>query len=491
MHNIRDWCISRQIWWGHQIPAWTCEDCGEITVAMEDPTACGKCGGAHLTRDTDVLDTWFSSALWPFSTMGWPENTKLLKTFYPTATLVTGFDILFFWVARMMMMGLHFMDDVPFRDVYVHALVRDEHGKKMSKSKGNVIDPLNVIDAYGTDAFRFTLTAFAAQGRDIKMSEKRVEGYRNFINKLWNAARFALMHLQERVALPEKERLSVPDRWILSRLKGLIRETGQALDDYRFNDAAAMLYQFVWHEFCDWYLEAIKPALYGNQGEDRQHATLGVLWRVLHDTLILLHPVIPFVTEEIWEKFPGTEGSIMQATFPADAPAAETIAEDTQAEAAMQIITQVITGIRNIRGEMNIAPGLKLNATVQTNDGDVNAPLQAHQDLVSNLARLESLVIEPLGEKPKAAATAVIDGATIFVSLEGIIDFGQEAARLQKEIGKIDTELSALNNKLGNEDFLNKAPEAVVNKVKHQQAAFSEKRQALEMHLTRIEALAS
>jgi len=491
MHNIRDWCISRQIWWGHQIPAWTCEDCGEITVAMEDPTACSQCGAAHLTRDTDVLDTWFSSALWPFSTMGWPEHTKLLKTFYPTATLVTGFDILFFWVARMMMMGLHFMDDVPFRDVYVHALVRDEHGKKMSKSKGNVIDPLNVIDAYGTDAFRFTLTAFAAQGRDIKMSEKRVEGYRNFINKLWNAARFALMHIEERVALPEKERLSIPDRWILSRLKGLIRETGRALDDYRFNDAAAMLYQFVWHEFCDWYLEAIKPALYGNQGEDRRQATLGVLWRVLHDTLILLHPVIPFVTEEIWEKFPGTEGSIMQATYPGDAAAAETIAEDTQAETAMQIITQVITGIRNIRGEMNIAPGLKLNATVQTDDGDVNIPLQAHQDLVSNLARLESLVIAPMGEKPRAAATAVIDGATIFVSLEGIIDFGQEAARLQKEIGKIDTELSTLNKKLGNEDFLNKAPEAVVNKVKHQQAAFAEKRQALEMHLTRIEALAS
>ena len=343
----------------------------------------------------------------------------------------------------------------------------------------------------GTDAFRFTLTAFAAQGRDIKMSEKRVEGYRNFVNKLWNAARFALMHLQEPVALPEKERLSIPDRWILSRLKTVIRETGQALDDYRFNDAAAMLYQFVWHEFCDWYLEAIKPALYGNQGEDRQQATLGVLWRVLHDTLILLHPVIPFVTEEIWEKFPGTEGSIMQASFPADAPAAETIAEDTQAEAAMQIITQVITGIRNIRGEMNIAPGLKLNAIVQTDDADVNTPLQAHQDLVSNLARLESLVIEPMGKKPKAAATAVIDGATIFVSLEGIIDFGQEAARLQKEIGKIDTELSTLNKKLGNEDFLKKAPEAVVNKVKHQQATFSEKRQALEMHLTRIEALAS
>jgi valyl-tRNA synthetase len=491
MYNIRDWCISRQIWWGHQIPAWTCEDCGEITVAGEDPTVCSKCGSAQLTRDTDVLDTWFSSALWPFSTMGWPEHTRLLETFYPTATLVTGFDILFFWVARMMMMGLHFMDDVPFRDVYVHALVRDEHGKKMSKSKGNVIDPLNVIDVYGTDAFRFTLTAFAAQGRDIKMSEKRVEGYRNFINKLWNAARFALMHLQAPVALPEKTMLSIPDRWILSRLQRLIRETGQALDDYRFNDAAAMLYQFVWHEFCDWYLEAIKPALYGNQGEDRQQATLGVLWRVLHDTLILLHPIIPFVTEEIWEKFPGTEGSIMQATFPADAPTAGDIQEDTPAETAMGLIMQVITGIRNIRGEMNIPPALKLNVTVQTDDAEVQRQLQDHLELASNLARLESLTIEPVGPKPKAAATSVIDNATIFVSLEGIIDFSQEAARLKKEIGKVDSELTVLNKKLGNEDFLSKAPEAVVNKVKSQHQTYSEKREALETHLERIEALAS
>jgi valyl-tRNA synthetase len=491
MYNIRDWCISRQIWWGHQIPAWTCEACGETIVAMEDPTACTKCGDTRLTRDTDVLDTWFSSALWPFSTMGWPEHTKLLETFYPTATLVTGFDILFFWVARMMMMGLHFMGDVPFRDVYVHALVRDEHGKKMSKSKGNVIDPLNVIDVYGTDAFRFTLTAFAAQGRDIKMSEKRVEGYRNFINKLWNAARFALMHLTQEVELPARDRLSVPDRWILSRLNRLIDETGRALDDYRFNDAAAALYQFVWHEFCDWYLEAIKPDLYGNQGEDRQQATLGVLYRVMHDTLILLHPIIPFVTEEIWEKLPGTQSDIMQATFPADAPGAAEITEDATAENAMQLIMDVITGIRNIRGEMNIAPAMKLDVTVQTDDAHISGQLQAHQNLVTNLARLEHLTVASVGKKPRAAATSVIEGATLFVSLEGIIDFNQEAARLQKEIGKVDAELATLNKKLGNEDFLRKAPAAVVEKVKNQQAAFSEKRETLEMHLSRIEALAS
>ncbi len=491
MDNIRDWCISRQIWWGHQIPAWTCEACGETIVAMEDPTTCPHCGDNRLTRETDVLDTWFSSALWPFSTMGWPEQTKLLKTFYPTSTLVTGFDILFFWVARMMMMGLHFMGDVPFRDVYVHALVRDEHGKKMSKSKGNVIDPLNVIDVYGTDAFRFTLTAFAAQGRDIKMSEKRVEGYRNFINKLWNAARFALMHLTKPVDLARREQLSVPDRWILSRLRRLIEDTGRALDDYRFNDAAATLYQFVWHEFCDWYLEAIKPALYGNQGDDRQQATLGTLYRVLHDTLILLHPIIPFVTEEIWEKLPGTRGDIMRAAFPADAAGATDIIEDPAAETAMQLIMDVITGIRNIRGEMNIAPAMKLNVTVQTDDADIRRQLNDHQDLVANLARLEQMVVAPVGAKPRAAATSVIEGATLFVSLEGIIDFAQEAARLTKEIGKIDNELATLNKKLGNEDFLNKAPAAVVEKVKRQQAAFSEKRETLETHLARIEALAS
>ena len=259
MLNIKDWCISRQIWWGHQIPAWTCRECGELMVAMDAPDRCGKCAGTDLVQESDVLDTWFSSALWPFSTMGWPEQTDLLKTFYPTSVLVTGFDILFFWVARMMMMGIHFMGKVPFKDVYVHALVRDEAGKKMSKSKGNVIDPLVVIEQYGTDAFRFTLAAFAAQGRDIKMSERRVEGYRHFINKLWNAARFSLMHLDSGYDRIDEHHISLPDRWILARLDKVTGQVAQALDDYRFNEAAGAAYQFVWHEFCDWYLEAIKP----------------------------------------------------------------------------------------------------------------------------------------------------------------------------------------------------------------------------------------
>ncbi|MDJ0668842.1 MAG: valine--tRNA ligase, partial [Desulfobacterales bacterium] len=490
MHNIRDWCISRQIWWGHRIPAWTCQDCDEIIVAMEAPEVCRACNSRRLVRETDVLDTWFSSALWPFSTMGWPEQTPLLKTFYPTATLVTGFDILFFWVARMMMMGLQFMDDVPFRDVYVHALVRDEDGKKMSKSKGNVIDPLNVIEAYGTDAFRFTLTAFAAQGRDIKMSEKRVEGYRHFINKLWNAARFAGMHLNQPEALPPAAQLAVPDRWILSRMRTVIEETAAAIDGYRFNEAAALLYQFVWHEFCDWYLELSKPALYGNQGEEKAQAARGALWRVMHDMLILLHPLIPFVTEEIWSQLPGTQDSIMRATYPADNDQLPALATDREAEAAIATLMQVITGIRNIRGEMNIAPSLKLAVALQSDDGDIRRVVAGHEDLVINLARLEQLSVAPTGEKPKASATAVIDNATLYVSLEGIIDLQQEAARLRKEIAKVAAELEKLDKKLNNADFLNKAPENVVAKVKDKHAGFAEKSQALASHLERIQALA-
>lgn len=486
MYNIRDWCISRQIWWGHQIPAWTCEDCDELIVAMEAPSECSKCKGRRLVQETDVLDTWFSSALWPFSTMGWPEQTPLLKTFYPTSVLVTGFDILFFWVARMMMMGIHFMKDVPFKDVYVHALVRDEEGKKMSKSKGNVIDPLTVIEQYGTDAFRFTLAAFAAQGRDIKMSEKRVEGYRHFINKLWNAARFAMMNLEDGYGRIERSKLKVQDRWILSRLHSVTRSAADALDTYRFNDAAGLLYNFVWHEFCDWYLEIIKPTLYNTENRDPQQTTAAVLYRVLRDTLILLHPFIPFVTEEIWHKLPDTEGSIMQAAYPDKAADTDLIAFDAEAEMRMNMIIKVITGIRNIRGEMNIAPSLKLDVGIQSDESATRDTIADHQDIVSNLARLSSLKIEENGEKPPAAATAIIDNATIFVSLEGIIDFEKETERLQKEIKKVLTDLGPVDKKLGNENFLNKAPADVVAGVREKHAALMEKRSQLETHLEKI-----
>ena len=486
MNNIRDWCVSRQIWWGHQIPAWTCDECGEIVVAMEAPQSCPGCKGKRLVQETDVLDTWFSSALWPFSTMGWPNKTPLLQTFYPTSVLVTGFDILFFWVARMMMMGIHFMHDIPFKDVYVHALVRDEDGKKMSKSKGNVIDPLSVIDRYGTDAFRFTLAAFAAQGRDIKMSEKRVEGYRHFINKLWNASRFALMHLDRGYEEFNWENLSLPDRWIISRLRRVAAQVASDLDTYRFNEAAAALYNFVWHEFCDWYLEAVKPALYDNEGAEAKEAARATLWLVLQETLVLLHPFIPFVTEEIWHHMPGTNDSIMKAAYPAESVDPADITQHQETEFQMGILMDVITGIRNVRGEMNIAPSLKLNVLVQTEDTKTREVIESQRDLIISLARLDAFRIQDTGKRPASSATAVVNTATIFVSLEGIIDFAKETQRLEKEINKLEAELVTVSKKLSNEGFLGKAPADVIEKVREKQGVLLEKQNKIQTNLDRI-----
>jgi len=486
LENIRDWCISRQIWWGHQIPAWTCEACDEMIVSMDTPRSCTQCGGTKLVQETDVLDTWFSSALWPFSTMGWPEKTPLLKTFYPTSVLVTAFDILFFWVARMMMMGLQFMKDVPFTDVYVHALVRDEEGKKMSKSTGNVIDPLTVIEEYGTDAFRFTLAAFAAQGRDIKMSEKRIEGYRHFVNKLWNAARFALMHIDQPYEKINFKSLSLPDRWILSRLSRTTGAVAEALDSYRFNDAASEIYNFVWHEFCDWYLEAIKPALYEKKGPQKKTDALGVLWRVMYDTLILLHPFMPFVTEEIWHKMPGTRGSIMKAVFPADSQSHPDIRIENAAESEMNLVIEIISAVRNIRGEMNISPSVELKATVQTRDSKIKTIIERHREIIINLARLNAFGINEGSARPKSSATAVVGGVTLFVPLEGILDFSEEARRLAKEMNKLEKELAALSKKLENENFLTKAPRDVVEQVRAKHSGLQEKQQKLASHLKKL-----
>ncbi|MGD8470426.1 MAG: valine--tRNA ligase [Desulfobacteraceae bacterium] len=489
LENIRDWCISRQIWWGHQIPAWTCGGCNEMIVSMKTPRSCPQCGATELVQETDVLDTWFSSALWPFSTMGWPEKTPLLETFYPTSVLVTAFDILFFWVARMMMMGIQFMKEVPFKEVYVHALVRDEEGKKMSKSTGNVIDPLTVIEQYGTDAFRFTLAAFAAQGRDVKMSEKRIEGYRHFVNKLWNAARFALMHLDQPYEKIDFKNLSLPDRWILSRLNRATRTVAEALDSYCFNDAASGIYNFVWHEFCDWYLEAIKPALYEKEGSQKREITLGVLWRVMHDTLILLHPFMPFVTEEIWHKMPGTQGSIMKAEFPsADLNRPDTGIE-TEVESQMNLLIELISAVRNIRGEMNISPSISLAATVQTTDSSIKNITETHRDIIINLAKLGAFKVTENAARPKSSATAVMGGATIFVPLKGVIDFSKEALRLEKEMNKLEKELAGVSKKLANDNFLKKAPHDVVEQVKAKHAGLQEKRQKLASHLERIKKL--
>jgi len=483
LENIEDWCISRQIWWGHRIPAWYCSSCGEITVSEEDPSMCAHCGSREISQDPDVLDTWFSSALWPFTTMGWPEKTKELERFYPTSVLVTGFDILFFWVARMMMMGLHFMGDVPFYDVYVHALVRDAQGQKMSKSRGNVIDPLVMIERYGTDAFRFTLAAFAAQGRDIKLSEERIEGYRHFVNKIWNASRLVLMNLEDFDPSISKNYTTQPEqlfhRWILSRLHDVISEVRQAMDEYRFNDYAQTLYQFFWHEYCDWYLEMIKPEFYGEDRERRERAQALALF-VLRQMLIMLHPIMPFVTEEIWHRLPGSEGSIMEASFPVE----DSTWKNVDAERDMRFLQELVTAIRNIRGEMNIAPGLEVDVVCRYQEDRERMIAEDYEYLVKELARVKHFSILPMEgtTKPKFAATGVAGSSEVSVILKDLLDFDAELKRVDKEIGKLESEVTVIQKKLHNEDFLKKAPEEVVEKEKEKLKRLMDKLQKLRAH---------
>ncbi len=489
MDNIRDWCISRQIWWGHRIPVWKCPDCSQVIVEETDPAACPGCGSTDIVQETDVLDTWFSSALWPFSTMGWPEQTPLLKTFYPTSVLVTGFDILFFWVARMMMMGIHFKDEVPFDDVYIHALVRDEHGKKMSKSKGNVIDPLQVIENYGADAFRFTLAAFAAQGRDVKMSESRVEGYRHFVNKLWNASRFALMHITPKDTAFDDEKLSLWERWILSRSAATSLAVKEGIENYRFNEAASAVYQFVWHEFCDWFIETEKPAMYEKQGGVRRDTARAVLAKVLEDILVMLHPFMPFVTEEIFHILPTTRGSVMQARFPY---AKETYDRyrNLPVERDMVFLFDLISGIRNIRSEMNIQPSMKIKVLANTQDEKEKLLIAENKAVIANLATLERLSFCDPDNAPASSASSVTANTTCFVSLEGVIDFDKEISRLKKELDKNTKELVGVQKRLSNDSFLEKAPQEVIDKVNDRHDELSEKNEKLAANLKRIQDLA-
>ena len=479
MNNIKDWCISRQIWWGHRIPAWYCDECNETIVSKEKPEECRKCGNKGLRQETDVLDTWFSSALWPFSTLGWPDITEALKTFYPTSVLVTGFDILFFWVARMMMMGLHFMKEVPFKDVYIHALVRDAEGKKMSKSKGNVIDPLEVIEQFGTDAFRFTLAAFAAQGRDIKLSADRIEGYRHFVNKIWNSARLVLMNMnEEKVQVPRDISYSLPDRWILTRLGRVSEETAKALNEYRFNDAASTCYQFVWHEFCDWYLEMAKERLYGKD-EALKGSLRSILQEVLMAVLRLLHPFMPFVTEEIWQKLPGSEGSIMTTDF----PEASDFMSDEQALKDMGLIMDVVTGVRNIRGETNIPPSKSVDILIEVPDMKEAEIIHQNRNYVQNLARVESVEIGAKVTKPELSATAVFGQNQVHVLLKGLFDFREEKRRIHKEIKKVKKEMEISDHKLSNKGFLEKAPAEVVDQVREKLESMKVKVEKLENNL--------
>ncbi|HEY6007553.1 MAG TPA: valine--tRNA ligase, partial [Geobacteraceae bacterium] len=489
LENIKDWCISRQIWWGHRIPAWYCDHCGEVTVALTDPDRCSKCGSDEIRRDTDVLDTWFSSALWPFSTMGWPDRTPELATFYPTACLVTGFDILFFWVARMMMMGLHFMGEVPFREVYIHALVRDAQGQKMSKSKGNVIDPLIIIDQYGTDAFRFTLAAFAAQGRDIKLAEERIAGYRNFANKLWNASRFTLMNLEgfdpdaiDPAALP----LANADRWILFRLNEAARETNEALKSYRFNEAAAVLYRFTWSEFCDWYIELVKDDLYRGEGGRKQTAQY-LLWCVLEQLLRLLHPFMPFITEEIWQTLPGRKATA--SIMAADYPQPETGRDYRDGAAEMELVMEVIRGIRNIRGEMEVQPSRAIAAILDCGSPESLHLLKQNEVYVMSLAKLSDLAIGSGVQRPEDAAVQVAGDVQIVVPLKGLVNVEEEEKRLLKEIGKIDKDIEFLAKKLENPSFVERAPTDVVAKEREKLGEFAAKKEVLEASLTKIRRL--
>jgi valyl-tRNA synthetase len=488
MENLEDWCISRQIWWGHRIPAWYCRHCGEVIVSLEEPRNCPSCGRDELEQDPDVLDTWFSSALWPFSTMGWPRETRELSTFYPTSVLVTAFDILFFWVARMMMMGLHFMKEVPFRDVYVHALVRDTQGQKMSKSKGNVIDPLVMMDHYGTDALRFTLTALAVQGRDVKLSEERIEGYRHFVNKIWNASRLVLMNIEGLKALPEipEEPEKLMHRWILSRLQRVIGEVREAVEGYHFNQYAHLIYQFVWHEYCDWYLEMIKPDFYGEDATAKNTAQ-GVATGVLQEILVLLHPIMPFVTEEIWQKLPHAENSIMQARF----PVYREQMVDPKAEEEMALIMEVINGIRNIRGEMNVPPATRVEVFCLAQGAVEKQLLQDHSSTVCDLSRLARLQIALAGEvdKPRIVASAIARNVEILVLLEGVLDFDSESRRLEKELTKMEKEFSFTHKKLSNEDFLNKAPASVIEGEREKGARLGEKLEKLRHQYEKINAL--
>ncbi len=490
MDNIRDWCISRQIWWGHRIPAWTCEECGALIVESVDPTSCPECSSENLVQETDVLDTWFSSALWPFSTMGWPENTRELATFYPTSVLITSFDILFFWVARMMMMGLHFMDEVPFRDVYLHALVRDKHGKKMSKSTGNVIDPLEVMARYGTDAMRFTLTAFAAQGREIKLDEDRIEGYRYFINKIWNAARFALMHVSDcsdsaRDVVQSPEKLGLAHRWILSRTADTVREVRSGLDEYRFNDVASANYQFIWHEFCDWYLEWIKADLFSSDELAKKQAK-GVLLVVLETFLGLIHPITPFVTEEIWSVLPGERELLTLSPF----PVVREEWKDDEAVARMELLMGIISGIRNIRSEAEVHPSTKIDAHVICPDETQAELISSYESAIADMTRLSSLTVRTELEKPADAATYIYNDIEIFVPLKGLVDIESELEKLARERKKVEVKLRQVEGKLNNEKFLANAPEKIVAGEREKKSVLDGKMARIREAVERLQSLA-
>jgi valyl-tRNA synthetase len=479
MRNIQPWCISRQLWWGHQIPAWYGSD-GKIYVEESEVAARAAAGpDVTLTRDEDVLDTWFSSALWPFSTLGWPDETPELKRHYKTDVLVTGFDIIFFWVARMMMMGQHFMHEVPFHTVYIHALVRDEKGQKMSKSKGNVMDPLELIDQYGADALRFTLAAMAAQGRDIKLSPARVEGYRNFGTKLWNAARFAEMNGVARDPNfdPVGARVTV-NRWIAGEMVRTHAAVTKGIEEYKFNEAAAAAYQFVWNIFCDWYVELIKPILTGTDEAQRAETRATCAW-VIDQVLLMLHPFMPYVTEELWQKLQGHNDWLIGADW-----ASYKGLGDAAADAEMNWVIRLITEVRSVRAEMNVNAGAKIPCVLVGAGQDARRRANAWEAEIMRLARLSSITFED--QVPKASAQMVLDEATIALPLEGVIDFAAEKARLNKELEKIAKDMAGIDGRLNNPAFVAKAPPEVLEESRELKAGLDARKAKVGEALKRL-----
>ena len=471
LENIRHWCISRQIWWGHRIPAWYCDACGKTIVSRTDISVCPHCGGA-VQQDPDVLDTWFSSALWPFSTMGWPDKTPELARYYPTSVLVTGYDIIFFWVARMMFAGMEFMQEVPFRHVFIHGLVRDSQGRKMSKSLGNGIDPLEVIDQYGADTLRFTLVTGNTPGNDMRFYMERVESSRNFANKIWNASRFVMMNLADYDETAPCGELTLADRWILSRYAQTVNGVTDNLERFELGEAARMLYDFIWGEYCDWYIELAKPRLYSKEGATGRQTAQFVLAYILERTMRLLHPFMPFISEEIRSHLPNSAGSIVRSAW----PAAEPQRIDEAAEAQMNAVMDVIKAVRNMRAEMNVPPGRKGEVIIQLANQGLENVLSENLPFIKTMATAEPVTTIPASaEKPENSVSRVITGMEVYLPLKGLIDAEKEIARLNKELQGLELERIRIEGKLSNEGFIAKAPAAVLEQQKIRQAEVLEK----------------
>jgi valyl-tRNA synthetase len=473
MYNIHDWCISRQLWWGHRIPAWYCVECNEIVVSRTTPQSCPKCGGG-LRPETDILDTWFSSALWPFSTMGWPDDTDDLRSFYPTDVLITGPDIIFFWVARMIMMGMKFMGDVPFRQVHINGIVRDASRKKMSKTRGNVIEPLHLIDQFGADAVRFTLSSMAVPGTDIPFSTDRMKGYSAFANKVWNAARFVLMNLRESdsPARPEDidamlrahdRELPIEDLWILHRLNRVAGETSEALDKFRFHDASSLIYQFIWHELCDWYIELVKPVLTDSSapGEERDRR-VRVLVHVMDHALRILHPFMPFITEEIWQNIPHKGESIMIQEFPQP----REIRNQPEAAQNMEDLMEIISRLRSARSEMSIDPKRALDAILVVTDARACQIIQQNSAKIRSLARLNSIEFVPRLPEDRVLLKGIWRLGEFGLDLKGVIDYKAERERMEKERSQIESDIDKILKKINSHEFMARAPEAVVEETR-------------------------